>query len=113
MDAIEYRKRFETPLSSRFCSLDTLGGTFKEVRVPASVGRLKKPGRKKVEGEKKKEKGEKRRKKKEKIHIGGSKAYEPSWRGVMGDARWFHLQKGLNGAARGHLRVTYAFTRNK
>lgn len=71
MDAIEYRKRFETPLSSRFCSLDTLGGTFKEVRVPANVGRLKKPARKKVEREekKKKEKSKERRKKGKYIYI--------------------------------------------
>lgn len=54
-------------MSSRFCSLDTLGGTFKEVRVPANVGRLKKPARKKAErgkrGKKKKEKEKEEREK--------------------------------------------------
>lgn len=56
-------------MSSRFCSLDTLGGTFKEVRVPANVGRLKKPARKKVEKverERKKEREKKKRGEEEK-----------------------------------------------
>lgn len=63
-------------MSSRFCSLDTLGGTFKEVRVPANVGRLKKPARKKVEKverERKKEREKKKRGKKKKGKKGGKK----------------------------------------